>query len=186
MQAANERGLAGKGKLPTVVTQAIAAKKKKFEDGIAQLNSDARAEQQQRRIDVRPREMHLGDYDTMNQGFDKRATDIATKAKANPNSEVGRLHGDSVLRYAGPDDQNTVRTIAQNIYRNNHGMSPQDAFDAALNATSIMRPSPDDKDPVGQNRQKGEKATRFKPINKGDRGYVYMRFGDASDVRVDT
>jgi hypothetical protein len=182
MKKANAHGLTGKGKLPAVVNQVIGAKKKKYEDDVKMIEADYRADHAERQRQLQPRNMSLNDYTTIDTTFAQRSEALA---KAKSGSAPAQFRDDSVLRYAKGDDQQTIKDIATNIWQHNKGLSPQQALDLALTTTSIMRPTPDDKDPVGQNRQKGEKATRFKALNQGDKGVTSLRFGDGTDIRVD-
>jgi hypothetical protein len=184
VQAANDHGLAGKGKLPTAVMQAIAAKKKMFEDQIKQIDSDYRVAAAERAKANAPRNIALGDYDTINQKFTLQTGVLDKAAKSDPNSVLGRLHESSPLRYASPEDLQTIKDIATNLWTNNRRLSPEEAYNRALDATSIMRPSKEESDPVGQNRQKGEKATRFKALDRGDKT-IHLRFGDGTEIQVD-
>lgn len=185
-QAANAHGLTGKGKLPAVVTQAIAAKKKIYDDRVKMIEGDYRANQAERQRDNVPRNMSLNDYQAIDSTFVQRSDALKRASTAQPDSRPAQFYGDSVLRYATGDDQSTIKEIATNIWQHNKGLSPQQAMDLALTSTSIMRPTDKEKEPVGQNRQKGAGATRFRPSNRGDKGLTYLQFGDGTDIRVDT
>lgn len=182
IQAANEHGLAGKGKLSTAVTQVIAAKKKAFEDKVKEIQTDFRTNQAERTKDNQPRPISLSDETTIDGTFTTRAQ---TLAKAPPTSVAGQFRDNSVLRYATGEDQQTIKSIASNIWQHNKGLTSQQALDLALTSTSIMRPSDKEKEPVGQNRQKGAGATRFRPSNRGDKNLTYLTFGDGTSIKVD-
>ena len=182
VRAANEHGLAGKGKIPAAVTQSIAAKKKRYEDKVKAIDEDYRSNETERRQGNVPRNIGLNDETTIGTTFTTRAQ---TLAKAPADSKAAKFRDDSVLRYATGDDQQTIKEIASNIWRHNKGLSSQQALDLALTTTSILRPTAQEKDPVGQNRQKGAGATRFRPSNQGDKGLTYLDFGDGTNIKVD-
>lgn len=183
MEIANRRGMTGKGKSP-YLQQVLAAKKKRFDDAANQLKVQYQADKTQRSKDLQPRKLSMQDYATFDGTIDSQNQKLDQAAKTDPNGLSAKHHQDSVLRYATPDDQQTVRAIAESIFAHNE-MSPQQAYALALQSTSILRPSPQEKDPVGENRQKGGKATYFRPEDHGDKDMVTLRFGDGTTVRVD-
>jgi hypothetical protein len=183
VEAANAHGLAGKGKIPAVVTQAIAAKKKIYDDKVKNIEADYRANETERQRNNQPRPIGLNDEATIDNTFNTRTQ---TLAKAPAGSMPAKFRDDSVLRYATGDDQQTIKSIASNIWQHNKGLTSQQAMDLALTSTSILRPTEQEKDPVGQNRQKGAKATRFTPSNRGDKGLTYLTFGDGTSIKVDS
>src|SRR5215475_13645149 len=113
----------------------------------------------------------------------------------NPNGATAQMKNNSPLRYANKSDIATVDTIATQIYaQNSHKLTPSQAYEIALQATSIQTPSKDIPDPVGLNRQKGGNATKFTPLAIGQRGptiggqkqnNVLLQFGDGTQVLVD-
>lgn len=184
LRRANELGLMGKkGSVPSSVSQLISTRRQRLNADLKDLDREqAQIDAEHRQANL-PRRAGLTEEAALTAKggtFEQQANTIAN---APADSKIGRMRQNSVLRYAGPDDRETVNEIATNIWRNNQGISSHRAYELALTATSIMPPTAEDKDPVGLNRQKGDRATRFMPIRRGRD--TILRFSDGTEARVD-
>src|SRR5262252_868244 len=204
VESAARRGLISRksNNLPSSVTNLITAKRKEFDDLIKQVEADRKtaiakfqAEEKADREETKPIRITPTDNANLKAGYKEQREAMAKEAKTNPTGDVAGRVNASPLRYAGPNDSATIDTIATQIYaQNSHKLTPDQAYELALQATSIMPPSKDIPDPVGLNRQKGGKATKFQPIAEGQRASrvgsatypnTLLRFGDGTSILVD-
>jgi hypothetical protein len=184
LKRANELGLLVKGKVPAGVNQLITTKLKQAQADMKELDHQQQQLDVERRQQTSPRDVGLDAETklTANAGaYDMQRQKLEKTAKDQPDSETARVVANSPLRYSA--DHSTIKEIATEIWRNNKGITSTQAYNLALNATSILPPTKDDPDPVGQNRQKAGNATRFVPVKHGRD--VLLRFSDGTEARVD-
>jgi hypothetical protein len=165
------------------------AKKKLFLDRVEKARARQAKDADTERAESKPREVKLADEGTLKTGFSKQRE--ATRDGSASNKGLKVEYDQSPLRYLKTDaDREKLDSIARNLWRTNHGLDAKTAYEVALASTSIMLPTKDkdgkDKNPVGLNRQTGDKATHFRPVRESHRkGHVVIQMADGREYIVD-